>query len=764
MAVRALGREGSGPLEEAFQQSVDSSTDHFLLDTTRSISTAETPLPRSDLNEVSIPLRDASLECRKVQQPEDAWLVAGLPGAVESFSGTPGDRVGKQEADMSISQLLITRPDEMESPAPGPATPIISRPRQSSMARSGSIPGSQVIIPTPTGPPPAWDPRSPSIDRSTSKIPRPGLGWSSPHRQAPAAQPAAVAAPLSYPDSPTQQPSTKGMQANRSLPRQFSGVSEMQAGRAQSPTPAFMRPLQRQPSGSADVKAVPAQPQKPASSRSLQRQPSGTARTRAVAAQMDSQPPSRSKPRHASKINAAPALPAQPQAATLNRGLDRQPSRTNGTQALPAEPTPVPVAAPAQVAAAPAAADAAAAVAADSQEQPQQHVAAPADDVIISPEAHDALFSPLAAPTPDQQPRLPSFSVLQHQPSDEILLESRPCPLFTGPDEGHRHDEPHQHPLLAGDSSGHPLLAGDVPRAAPAEPSEPEGIAKPTSMINQTLMSLPPQLDSWHAPDLPHDGYLPPMDANAHRASPAPVPYGYRQSETNYMMGQLAALQSETAFHQTPAVYLQQRAAFLASQAASLRTEDLTQDNEPVPDAENGPHDDQIGSGLPEHPDKSLEPALHQHPEVEVPKLNRFAGVVGDEVESGGGELSTMPTSQLAMVPENGGAKLAESLFGSDHQCEAIAQPVVPDLLKQQQLPSQSLDTSSMAAHQMLNKKDMVDDAMGKTRLTAPAEQVGTHKAADDVMGNAEKGTTVSRKGTSKSKRDKPGGKCCVIM
>ncbi|KAK9867835.1 hypothetical protein WJX84_001050 [Apatococcus fuscideae] len=474
MAVRALGREGSGPLEEAFQQSVDSSTDHFLLDTTRSISTAETPLPRSDLNEVSIPLRDASLECRKVQQPEDAWLVAGLPGAVESFSGTPGDRVGKQEADMSISQLLITRPDEMESPAPGPATPIISRPRQSSMARSGSIPGSQVIIPTPTGPPPAWDPRSPSIDRSTSKIPRPGLGWSSPHRQAPAAQPAAVAAPLSYPDSPTQQPSTKGMQANRSLPRQFSGV-----------------------------------------------------------------------------------------------------------------------------AAAPAAADAAAAVAADSQEQPQQHVAAPADDVIISPEAHDALFSPLAAPTPDQQPRLPSFSVLQHQPSDEILLESRPCPLFTG---------------------------------------------------------------------------------------------------------------------------------------------------------------------LPEHPDKSLEPALHQHPEVEVPKLNRFAGVVGDEVESGGGELSTMPTSQLAMVPENGGAKLAESLFGSDHQCEAIAQPVVPDLLKQQQLPSQSLDTSSMAAHQMLNKKDMVDDAMGKTRLTAPAEQVGTHKAADDVMGNAEKGTTVSRKGTSKSKRDKPGGKCCVIM
>lgn len=55
-------------------------------------------------------------------------------------------RDGKPDADLSISQLLITRPDEIETQAPGPATPDIASSRLPSMARSGFIPGIHCCI------------------------------------------------------------------------------------------------------------------------------------------------------------------------------------------------------------------------------------------------------------------------------------------------------------------------------------------------------------------------------------------------------------------------------------------------------------------------------------------------------------------------------------------------------------------------------------------------------------------------------------------
>ena len=120
MAVWDLGREGSGPLDQAFQQSVEGSTDNFLLDTTRSISSkaqlvkqpkqprrlpslalfvsairlqserlvvspvaaAETSLPRFDLTKVSPMLctspaeEDSALHPRIAQEPDDVWCAA----------------------------------------------------------------------------------------------------------------------------------------------------------------------------------------------------------------------------------------------------------------------------------------------------------------------------------------------------------------------------------------------------------------------------------------------------------------------------------------------------------------------------------------------------------------------------------------------------------------------------------------------------------------------------------------------------------------
>lgn len=174
--------------------------------------------------------------------------------------------------------------------------------------------GPQVTLPTANGPSPMSEVRSPPVDRSTSKIPRPGLGWTSPHKQAPEAQPTAFASP------------------STSLPRQ-----------ASMPKP---------------VQAAPAQSQRMSRSGSLQRQPSGTARTRAMAAQLDARSSSGSLQQQPSQTSGMQASPIRPQRMTPGKGSQRQPSRTNGMRAMPAQPQP---AQPAASASAPASAPVAAA-------------------------------------------------------------------------------------------------------------------------------------------------------------------------------------------------------------------------------------------------------------------------------------------------------------------------------------------------------------------------------------------------------------------
>lgn len=304
-------------------------------------------------------------------------------------------------------------------------------------------------------------------------------------------------------------------------------------------------------------------------------------------------------------------------------------------------------------------------------------------------QAQNALFSPLTAPRPEQRPRLPSLPPPQLESFSDSLLESRPSPVPTVPPQEQQQIIPHVHPLLA-----------DAGPAQAIEPLEPQGMHQPTSMMNQTLMSLPAQLDSWHATDapLPVKSQLLP-NVSEYRPSPSsasPFPLGYRGSETNYMMGQLAALQSETAFQSTPAAYLQQRAKLLATQAASLRTQDLTNVRDLMASADEGPHEAPPVSTHPGFPNDTLEILPEHHTVAEAPVANGFSDSAVDAAvdrlvnERGEHDGHRLRDSEMTLEADTDGAGRAGALSAASSQHGAGHQPALPQMPGHGQISAQS--------------------------------------------------------------------------